>query len=51
MVVQPGARDVAAMGSNPMAPGRAAQVVSTVAGSVRDRLARQGSLAEALAAA
>ncbi len=49
VVLQPGARDLAALGTNPMAGSRARQVLEVVADSVRQRLAGQGSLAEALA--
>ncbi|MCU1693436.1 MAG: putative esterase of the alpha-beta hydrolase superfamily, partial [Frankiales bacterium] len=48
VVVQPTARDLAVMGTNPMAGARARDVVGTVAGSVRARLERQGTLAAAL---
>ncbi len=48
VVVQPTARDLAVMGTNPMAGARARDVVSTVAASVRERLARGGSLARAV---
>lgn len=50
VAVQPTARDVAVMGSNPMSGGRVRDVLSTAADSVRARLARQGTLAEALTA-
>lgn len=48
VVVQPGAEDLAAMGTNPMGGGRSREVLETVARSVRARLARQGELAEAV---
>ncbi|MCW2779300.1 MAG: Patatin [Frankiales bacterium] len=50
VVVQPTARDLQVMGSNPMRGDRARDVLETVAASVRARLARQGRLAEAVAA-
>jgi hypothetical protein len=49
LVVQPTATGRPVMGSNPMSGGRVRDVLATAADSVRGRLARQGTLAEALA--
>ena len=51
VVVQPTARDVAVLGTNPMDVVRARDVLATSADSVRQRLARQGTLASAIAEA
>lgn len=49
LVVQPGPRDLDAMGLNPMRAHRVEQVLTTARASVRDRLERQPRLVELLA--